>query len=449
MINFSVLVPVYNVESYLRQCIESILRQTYSNLEIICIDDGSTDNSGKILDEYAGMDDRITVIHKENTGYGHSMNLGLKAASGDFISIVESDDYIADNLYEKIAAVIEAEENELDVIKTNYYCVSDHEIRKRDIYTKENCGHVMAVRDYKELFGFPCCIWGGAYRREFLEQWDIRFLETPGASYQDTSFLFKVWATAKKIYFIHEAYLFYRTDNLNSSVNSKSKLFCICEEIKEIERYMDEYGIHEPYLNGGKGVFTCRAYMWTYYRLHPGLRSAFWVEMIRKFKEISLSAGFSQKFWDEKHWKDINRVLADPEAFFWQTNKELKDWDLDQYTIKNTVYRQGIVSYLQLQSEIVIYGAGVYGKRVFEFLGRQGMQKKVRCFAVTEQTEDKVTIEGLPVKAIDAVLKETPEIFVIVAVAEKNQRPMLEKLRRQKKCHVLRIDREWMELLNG
>ena len=115
----SVIIPVYNVENYLRQCLDSVVNQTLSDIEIICVDDGSTDNSGKILDEYATKDSRIKVIHKENGGYGKAMNVGLDNAIGEYIGIVEPDDYIALDMYETLYNI--AKEKDLDFSKP--FCV--------------------------------------------------------------------------------------------------------------------------------------------------------------------------------------------------------------------------------------------------------------------------------------------------------------------------------------
>ena len=93
MCRVSVLVPVYNVKKYLRQCLDSLAAQTLDGIEFICIDDGSTDGCSEILDAYAEKDERFRVIHKENSGYGASMNVGLRAARGEYIGIVESDDF--------------------------------------------------------------------------------------------------------------------------------------------------------------------------------------------------------------------------------------------------------------------------------------------------------------------------------------------------------------------
>ena len=102
MAKISVIVPVYNVESYLRKCLDSVINQTYSDLEILLINDGSFDNCGEICDEYAGKDARIKVFHKENGGLSSALNVGLKNVSGDYIGFVDSDDWIELDMYQKL-----------------------------------------------------------------------------------------------------------------------------------------------------------------------------------------------------------------------------------------------------------------------------------------------------------------------------------------------------------
>ena len=108
MKKISVIVPIYNVEQYLYQCIDSIIAQTYTNLEIILVDDGSTDSSGEICDKYASVDCRIVVIHKKNGGLSEARNAGINVATGDYIGFVDSDDYIFPDTYR---GMIEACEN--------------------------------------------------------------------------------------------------------------------------------------------------------------------------------------------------------------------------------------------------------------------------------------------------------------------------------------------------
>ena len=111
----SVIVPVYNVEAYVAKCIESIQNQSYQHLEIILVDDGSTDDSGDICDQYAAYDDRIKVIHQENGGLSAARNTGIEAANGDYIGFVDSDDYIGLTVYEDMLHLLK--ENNLDIIE--------------------------------------------------------------------------------------------------------------------------------------------------------------------------------------------------------------------------------------------------------------------------------------------------------------------------------------------
>jgi len=115
----SVLVPIFNVESYLRECLDSVVNQTLRSLEIICINDGSTDGSLAIIEEYAKRDDRFVIIDKPNSGYGDSMNQGLQRATGDYIGIVESDDWVESNMFKELYRL--AEKHNAQVAKSEFY----------------------------------------------------------------------------------------------------------------------------------------------------------------------------------------------------------------------------------------------------------------------------------------------------------------------------------------
>lgn len=119
----SVIVPVYNVAPYLERCIKSIINQSYQNLEIILIDDGSTDNSGTICDAWAEKDERIMVIHKKNGGLSDARNVGLKVASGAYITFVDSDDWLNLNMYEKLMKIGMAQN--CDIVMCNFQKISD------------------------------------------------------------------------------------------------------------------------------------------------------------------------------------------------------------------------------------------------------------------------------------------------------------------------------------
>ena len=223
MVKVSILVPCYNVEKYLKQCLDSIVNQTLKDIEIICINDGSKDSTLEILREYENNDSRVKVISKKNSGYGASMNIGLETAKGEFVGIVESDDYVELNMFETLYN--EAKNNNLDVVRSNFYLYNSknntHELLDQS-WVKHNEIYSPSIDDQTPFEQQPS-IWANLYNREFLNKNNIRFLETPGASYQDTAFTFKVYASAERFKMIEEAFLHYRIDNENSSINSTNK----------------------------------------------------------------------------------------------------------------------------------------------------------------------------------------------------------------------------------
>lgn len=234
----SIIVPVYNSRDYLHRCLDSLSKQTYKNLEIICINDGSTDDSLDILREHEKKDPRIYLIDKENRGYGNTLNIGLDVARGTYIGILESDDFAEERMYQELVDL--AELHGVDVVKSDYY---DHWDKQGKIHPKgifrgmeTLTVSVLTPTVHPRLFLMPPSIWSAIYRKDFLDTYGIRFLETPGASYQDTSFNFKVLAKARSIWLQPECLVHYRRDNEQSSILSKEKIFSICVENDEILR---------------------------------------------------------------------------------------------------------------------------------------------------------------------------------------------------------------------
>ena len=274
MTAISILVPVYNVERYLNQCLDSILQQTFRDFEVICINDGSTDHSLEIIKSFIAKDKRFKLIDKINTGYGHSMNQGLSQCQGEYISIIESDDYIKPDMLERLYTV--AKENNLDVARCNYYIFSKFSKKLNNDYIRDILANkVLKPLDHIKIFYQPPSIWVNLYKREFIDKYKIRFLETAGASFQDTSFVFKVYALCKRFMFINEALLYYRIDNNGSSINNKSKAFCVCDEYQEILKFTkvhpqiyDKIKYHIPVLR-----YNC--YRWNFLRIDPSLRKSF------------------------------------------------------------------------------------------------------------------------------------------------------------------------------
>ncbi len=165
----SVIVPVYKVEKYLQRCLDSIINQTYKNLEIILVDDGSPDNSGKICDEYAQKDKRIKVIHQKNKGQGAARNAGIIASKGELITFIDSDDWIECNMYEIMISKLL--QYNLDIIKCAIVETDGSKI-KRELNHKTTKINVVISENIFDLYftEFTCkVIWNGVYKRNIIE----------------------------------------------------------------------------------------------------------------------------------------------------------------------------------------------------------------------------------------------------------------------------------------
>lgn len=204
----SIIVPIFNVSKYLDNCVESILNQNYKNIELILVDDGSTDGSEKKCDDWAQKDSRVVVIHKENGGSADSRNVGMEAAKGEYIGFVDSDDWIAPEMYEKLIEVIH--ERNLDMSVCFFKAVSDenYEFNNTEYPTTEYTGRDFAnliIAEKKPRISYA--IWKCLYKREVIK--DIKFYK--GVHYnEDAVFLIESLWNAKKMAFIDAPMYYYR-----------------------------------------------------------------------------------------------------------------------------------------------------------------------------------------------------------------------------------------------
>jgi len=247
MAKISVIVPIYNVEKYLRECLDSIVNQTLKDLEIILINDGSKDNSLEIINEYASKDNRIVVINKPNGGYGSACNAGLDRATGEYIAIVEPDDYIELNMYEDLYNF--SQNGSIDIIKSCFYIFYDTKKLKKD--WKENWSTrfqlpdgVFNIYEHPEFISYHPSIWSALYRREFLNENNIRFLEVPGSGWTDNPFRMVTYMKAKSIVYTNEAYYHWR--NLYLEVSDALKDITIpYKRSLEIHKWLEENNIND------------------------------------------------------------------------------------------------------------------------------------------------------------------------------------------------------------
>lgn len=222
----SVIVPVYNVERYVTQCIESLLGQTLENIEVILINDGSTDGSLKLLREAESSDVRVKVIDKPNGGYGAAVNRGLDEAHGVYVAIAEPDDFVDSHMYEDLYSAARLDDGTLaDIAKGSYWNYFDlpDAVPYLESPNLMNCMPSRpfcsnAFKEFEVLFHHPS-IWSALYRREFLEEKGIRMIEPKGAGWADNPWFFETLLQAKNFVWIPAAYYFYRQTNPEASSN--------------------------------------------------------------------------------------------------------------------------------------------------------------------------------------------------------------------------------------
>ena len=213
-IKISVIVPVYNVEKYIRQCLESIVNQTYSNLEIIVVNDGSSDNSSKIINEYV-KDKRIKIINTENKGVSFARNLAIKNSTGEYISFVDSDDYIKLDAYETLIKKLQDE----DILIFNYgrFENSTGELIKENYVSNDEMQE--SPKEYSYLYAkINHSCWNKLYKADYLKKYNFKFLEI---LYEDVFFNLEVIYSTNNIKIINETLYYYRVNRKDSIMGSR------------------------------------------------------------------------------------------------------------------------------------------------------------------------------------------------------------------------------------
>ena len=226
MIKVSIILPVYNVEKYIRQCMDSLINQTLRELEFIFVDDCSTDNSLSIIEEYAKEDKRFRIIKLEkNQGQGFARNVGLQYVTGEYIGFVDPDDWVKPNMFERLYQ--EIKEKDLDIVM----CMPDGYDEKNAVnapfpyFVDANFEHIIDDRifNWRDLspFQYPMCVWNKLYTKKLFDDNNIDFAE--GLDFEDHKVIFGTLLTAEKMYFIREKLYVYRFNREGSVLTDNNR----------------------------------------------------------------------------------------------------------------------------------------------------------------------------------------------------------------------------------
>ena len=313
MPKLSIIIPVYNVEKYLPKCLGSILEQPFKDLEVICVNDGSTDGSLDVLQKIKKNDDRVVIIDKKNEGSGIARNIGLSTAQGEYVYFIDSDDWLEDDVLAKIIA--KADELQTDILVfgglSYYNGKGQNGAYSKNKLPKKYFGKVVSAKDIKkDIFKFPSTAWTKLYRRSFLIKNEIKFQNIRAG--QDQLPFFHSMITADRIAILPENIYCYQK-NREGSVTSvkKKKSFSPIYVFYGIEEMLEKTGMMEEYRNIFVNKYFSKATSWLG-KFDKDLKPQYFEEYSKLLKHVQEKYGLYKNFHPEitdGSWKLKLRLL--------------------------------------------------------------------------------------------------------------------------------------------
>lgn len=313
MPKLSIIIPVYNVEKYLPKCLGSILEQPFKDLEVICVNDGSTDGSLDVLQKIKKNDDRVVIIDKKNEGSGIARNIGLSTAQGEYVYFIDSDDWLEDDVLAKIIA--KADELQTDILVfgglSYYNGKGQNGAYSKNKLPKKYFGKVVSAKDIKkDIFKFPSTAWTKLYRRSFLIKNEIKFQNIRAG--QDQLPFFYSMIAAERIAILPENIYCYQK-NREGSVTSvkKKKSFSPIYVFYGIEEMLEKTGMKEEYRNIFVNKYFSKATSWLG-KFDKDLKPQYFEEYSKLLKHVQEKYGLYKNFHPEitdGYWKLKLRLL--------------------------------------------------------------------------------------------------------------------------------------------
>lgn len=395
MIKISVIIPVFNVDRYLRQCLDSVFVQTLREIEVICIDDGSEDHSYDILLEYQKEHGNMLVFRQTNQGAGPARNYGIRKAAGKYLCFMDPDDYYAqDTVLEKL--YMTAENNHVSICGGNILLQSAYGERK-EFYGWFSSEQVMEFKDFGFFYNFQRYI----FLTELIRRNTVIF--PPYRRFQDPPFLLRAMVCAQKFYAVNDVVYIYRTDH--KKVNyTLEKAVDLLRGIRDCHEIACNYDLTVTYRKSLQHILIEN--LGAFYRYAVQNQKAVW-ELIDRICKI------------RRNW--LGETV---EAF---RNAE----SLEAYIVQQKAAKEKMLSACRTASQIVIYGAGVAGRFFLQNYGE--FCGNMIGFAVSKRSDQDRFIEGYEVKEISEYSRSA---LVIVAVSDQYVDEVLHTLEELQFKHV-------------
>lgn len=432
-IKVSVIIPVYNAEKYLPECMESILSQTYKNMEIICVDDGSTDSSAKIIKFYQKIDKRINLIQQTNQYAGAARNHGFDVSEGAYIMFLDADDYFEHDLIEKMVSAIY--EKNADIVICQSLGLDEKSGKKHSLAGALNLEilpekAVFSRKDIPEhIFQLTTgWAWDKMYRAGFIREKNLRFQEIRAA--EDELFVDLSLGEADAITTVREVLVIHRT-NVAFSLEDKKDQFWHCgykmltAEKEELKRRGLFPMLEKSFVNRAAGYVTWCAWFIT----DPTFFSEFYLFYQKKaIEELGLS-GYPEEYYDDPliyetikkiqqysekeflcaHIQELNQTIKNLEQEFFYLIERMK-WMQNgkRWIFPNNIVPKG--------SRFILYGFGDVGQDWYEDIWRAGDAELVMIVDRDYKKFEKSIVRIRPVEDIAAVEYD----YILIAINEKN-----------------------------
>lgn len=390
-IGISVIIPVYNVEEYLTECLESVISQNMKNIEVLCINDGSTDHSPEILKAYGKKDGRVIVIDQENQGLSCARNVGIGRARGEYILFLDSDDCLAEHALKELYETARAEN--LEILTFDAECFYETEELKRKEYKddyyrsrREYSGvwtgeELFCERVEKDDFCDSACLL--LIQNIWLREKGIRF--RPGIIHEDCLFFFQCLMNAKRISHRKREYLRYR-------IRERSTMTL------------------PPSFASLQGRLVCYREILSF--LMRGGLSARTEEAVSKFAEfIIYNIRYTDFALKDEQKEEADNLSATDRLLM----KSLEVGRTGRYTINADLYLLGFWTQVQNSERILLYGAGKIGRLVWEYLKRENLSGRVVGFAVSETAVSGEEIDGKKIQSIREYKADSGTLVLITA----------------------------------
>lgn len=403
----TVIVPTFNVVSYVGECMDSILKQTLKELEILVIDAYSTDGTYDILKSFEAKDKRVKILEDRKKSTGYAKNLGIEKATAPYIVFVESDDYIEPDMIEKLYD--KAEATETDIVKGGFDTFIGRG-KEKFVFPKtvsryaEDYERVLMPSEHLGCFRWIMFEWLGIYRKSFLKKYNIRHNETPGAAYQDIGFWFLSFSYASKVYLMKKVFYHYRCDNPNASVKNTHKVFQTCGEYDYIRNILQD----------NKKIWKkiCPAFYREFYQSN---------EVVYNRMDEELKPLLSNKMHDvllEAMQKDmLDKSLFDG------IDRERLGWLLDSAKTFDELYQSSRADQNRKLGKlkekcgsfpfVIIFGAGSYGANLHYILHKEKIW--VSAYADNDRTKQGKMQNGIKICSVEQCEKIFPRGIYLIA----------------------------------